>query len=172
VEETTGLRPTNEKILKGFKTLGIPPRPRDHRRCMATGSIKCGACWDNIPGYADRTHCSPGKKRRNLKIMESEQLLRLECENNGQALAWETARSIWRKTTSRIWPNISTSLINGIAALSFEDDLSKDSARLRILISMTIWIIWKSRNNNSILDQDVAPSETREVQKGLIRDII
>jgi len=37
---------------------------------------------------------------------------------------------------------------------------------------MTIWAIWKSRNKNSILDQDVAPSETREVLKELIRDLI
>jgi hypothetical protein len=42
------------------------------------------------------------------------------------------------------------------------NDYSKDSERLRILISMTIWAIWKSRNKNSINDQDVAPSETRE----------
>ena len=32
--------------------------------------------------------------------------------------------------------------------------------------------MWKSRNKNSILDQVVAPSETREVLKELIRDLI
>jgi len=69
----------------------------------------------------------------------------LECEN-GQALAWETARFIWRKITSRTWPNISTGLIKCIAALSFKDNLSKDPERLRILISMRIWAIWRSRN--------------------------
>ena len=104
--------------------------------------------------------------------MESEQHLRLECENNSQALAWETARSIWRKPTSRTWPNISTDLIKGTAALSFEDDPSKDSERLRILIAMIIWAIWKSRNKITIIDQDVVPNETRETLKGLIRDLI
>jgi len=96
----------------------------------------------------------------------------LECENNGQALAWETVRTIWQKTISRTWPNISTGLIKGIVALPFEYDLSKDSERPRILISMTIWAIWKSRNKHSILDQDVASSETRAVLKELIRDLI
>src|SRR5882757_1529614 len=38
--------------------------------------------------------------------------------------------------------------------------------------AMTIWAIWKSRNKNSILNQDVAPGETREVLKELIRDLI
>jgi len=37
---------------------------------------------------------------------------------------------------------------------------------------MTIWAIWTSRNKFSILDQDVAPSETREALKELIRDLI
>ena len=40
--------PTNEKIQKGFKTLGISPRLRDHMRCMATGRIKY---WVNTPEY-------------------------------------------------------------------------------------------------------------------------
>jgi len=111
IYDATGLRPTNEKILKGFKTLGVPPRLRDHMRWVLTGRIKCGAYWINIPRYADRAHCSLCKQRSNLDIMESEQHMWLECENNGQALAWKTTRSIWRKTTSRTWPNISTGLI-------------------------------------------------------------
>ena len=32
--------------------------------------------------------------KKNIKILESEQLMCLDCENNGQALAWETARNI------------------------------------------------------------------------------
>ena len=34
---------------------------------------------------------------------------------------------------------------------------------------MTIWAIWKSRNKNSINNQDVASNETREVQKDPFR---
>jgi hypothetical protein len=38
IQETTSLRPTNEKLLKGLKVLGVPPRLRDHlRRCMLIG---------------------------------------------------------------------------------------------------------------------------------------
>ena len=57
-------------------------------------------------------------------------------------------------------------------SLSFENDLSKDSERIRILISMTVWTIWKSRNKNSINDQDVSQAETRETLRELIRDMI
>jgi len=141
VEETTGLRPTNEKILKGFKTLGIPLRLRDHTRCMVTGMIKCGAYWNNIPGY-----CRLG----TLLVLQKEKRFR----NYGERTTYVARmRKQWSRpglgnseahlaeTTSRTWPNISTGLIKGITALSFEDDLSKDSERLRILISMTIWAI-------------------------------
>ena len=53
----------------------------------------------------------------------------------------------------------------GAATLSFENDCSrsKDSERLRILVSITIWTIWKSRHKSSINSQDVASNETTEV---------
>lgn len=63
-------------------------------------------------------------------------------------------------------------LIRGAAALSFANDFNKDSERRRILISMTICAIWKSKIENSINDQDVAPKETSGVLKGLITDLI
>ena len=62
--------------------------------------------------------------------------------------------------------------IRGTAAISFKDDHNRDSKRLRILISMTIWAIWKSRNKNSINNQDVAVNETREVLKDLLSDLV
>jgi len=73
------------------------------------------------------------------------------------------------KTTDRQWPAITTGLIRGATVLSFKDDFTKDSERLRILISMTVWSIWKSRNEKSINNRDVTPNETtgtlRELKK-------
>ena len=95
----------------------------------------------------------------------------LQCGENGQSLAWETAESVWNKYTEREWPNVSLGLIRGAAAIPFED-YSKDSERLRILVSVTIWAIWKSRNKNSINDQEVAAVEARETLKALISDLV
>ena len=53
VEENTGLRPTNERLLKGIKALEVPPRLRDHMRCLLTGRLKCGPYWSNIPRHAE-----------------------------------------------------------------------------------------------------------------------
>jgi len=96
----------------------------------------------------------------------------LDCENNGQNQAWETTKKIWQKCTPRPWPLLSMGLIRGSPALSFENDCNKDAERLRTLISMAIWSIWKSRNKSTILDQDVTPKETRATLIELIKDLI
>lgn len=78
--------------------------------------------------------------------------------NNGESLAWETARTIWLTTTSRNRPDIWTGMIRGIyAGPNFENNHRKDSEKLSILISMMIWsirAIRASRNKNSINSQD------------------
>ena len=109
--------------------------------------------------------------RKPLQI-ETEQHLWLECEHNGQEITWETARKIWRKTTTRNWPNTSLGLIRGIPAFGFENDPNKDSERLRILVTLTVWAIWKSRNKSSINDQDISPNETAETLRNSITDLV
>jgi len=64
---------------------------------------------------------------------------------------------------------MSIGLIRGTAALKFEIDQNKDSDRLRILISLSIWAIWKSRNRSAITDQVVSSNETSETLKELIQ---
>jgi len=58
VESETDLRPTNEKLLKGIKSLGVPLRLKDQIRNTLIGRIKCDPYWDSIPGHAERAFCS------------------------------------------------------------------------------------------------------------------
>jgi hypothetical protein len=107
-----------------------------------------------------------------VDVLENEQHMWLECRNNGQDRAWVKAREIWGKTTTRNWPDLSLGMIKGAAALSFEHDQNKDSERLRILISMTVWAIWKTRNKNSINNQEVSTGEASEELVRLLKDLI
>ena len=145
VQEATGLRPTNEKLLKGIRALNIPLRIKDHMRAMFMGKIKCGTFWDKVPGQNERAFCSFCRKKQNTNVVETERHMWLECQNSGQEQAWNMAERAWRRLTNREWPNITLGLIRGAAALTFEDDFSRDSERLRILITMTIWAIRKSK---------------------------
>ena len=98
VQETTELRPTNEKLLNGIHMLSIPPRVKDHMRNMLTGKIKCGPFWNKVPGHHGRAICSFCERRQNIDIRETESHLWLECNNNGQRQAWELAEKLWQKT--------------------------------------------------------------------------
>jgi hypothetical protein len=69
----------NEKLLKGIRRLGIPPRVKDHMRTMLTGKIKCGTYWNKIPGYNGRVICPFCKKKWNIETTETEKHLWLEC---------------------------------------------------------------------------------------------
>jgi ribonuclease HI len=172
VELFTGLRPTNERLLKSIKKLAVPLRLRDHMRNMLIGRIKCGSYWINIPGYDERGYCSFCKKRAGLNILETEEHIWLECPYNGRRQAWDYAQSVWELTTPKLWPDISIGLIRGASAIAFKEDFTRDAERLRILISMTLWAIWKSRNKNTITNQDVDARETKELLKTLIEDLI
>jgi len=172
VEASTSLRPTNEKLLKSFKMMKIPPHIKDLMRYMIISKIKCGAQWINILGYSERAHCSFCKRVNNEETIKSKQHMWQDCKNNRQTQAWEMTRKIWQKCTLRPWPLLSIGLIRGSPALSYENDFNKDAERLWTLISMTIWSIWKSRNKNTILNQVITSNKTRETLEELIQDLI
>ena len=65
IQETTGLRPTNEKLLKGIRALKIPPRIKDHMRNMLTGKIKCGSFWNKSPDTHKKRN-APSAKRHKI----------------------------------------------------------------------------------------------------------
>jgi len=50
--------------------------------------------------------------------------------------------------------------------------MNKDSERLRLLIAMTVWAIWKSKIKISIQNQDVTPNETTQILKELLTDLV
>jgi hypothetical protein len=70
VQEATGLRPTNEKLLKGIRKIKVLPQVRDHMRNMLTGKIKCGAFWNKIPGHYEKAICPFCKKKQNIELQK------------------------------------------------------------------------------------------------------
>jgi len=82
------------------------------------------------------------------------------------------AKRIWNKSMDRDWLNISMGLIKGIPALAYENDYTKDSERIRIIISLTTWAIWKTRNKSTMNNQEVTTIEARETLKNLITDLV
>jgi len=150
----------------------VPPHLKDHMRCLLLSKIKCGPFWNNIARHTQKAHCSICKRRQGWEITESEEHMWIQCEYNGQLLAWDMAKRIWNKSTDRDWPNISMGLITGIPALAYENDYMKDSERIRIIISLTTWAIWKTRNKSAMNNQEVTMIKARETLKNLITDLV
>jgi hypothetical protein len=168
IQRFTGLRPTNEKLLNGIRTLEVPQRVKDHMRNMLTGKIKCGTYWNKIPGYRERANCPFCKRNRNIEVTKTEEHLWLECDNSGQAQAWHTAHKLWRESTNRNWPDITIGMIRGAVAISLDTNTCKDLERL---ITITIWTIWKSKLKISINNQDVDPNEMTQQLKELLSEL-
>jgi ribonuclease HI len=177
VERETGLRPTKEALINGIWKTSSYNRLRDHLWNMLLGRLKCGGYWRHIPDFEDRAYCSFCTANGEREREESEQHLWLDCQYNSQSQAWKTARRLWAKTTTQRWPRLSIGLLRGIGAVTLTDfqggptrDMS--SERLRIIISMTIWAIWKNRNNYAIQNRPVALSDASNLLIELLKDLI
>jgi hypothetical protein len=156
IEKETGLRPTTDAMIRGIWNLDVPGRLKDHLWNMLLGKIKCGNYWKNMsPEHAPRQYCTACNAEGERETLEDEHHLWLDCQFNGQKEAWKTAKTIWRRTTKAKWPEISIGLIRGIGSFAMEDEPEKlkrnrDAERARILISTTVWTIWKARNQRAI----------------------
>ena len=112
------------------------------------------------------------QRRQSWDMSESKDHLWLQCEYNGQQMAWDTAKSIWNKSTDREWPNMSMGLIKGAPAMAYKHDNNKDLQRLRILISLTTWVIWKRRNKNTMNNKEITTIKAKETLKHLVTDLV
>ena len=63
-------------------------------------------------------------------------------------------------------------LIKGAPAMAFEHDSNKDSQRLRILISLTTWAIWKCRNKSTMNNEEISIIDAKETLKNLVTDLV
>ena len=83
-----------------------------------------------------------------------------------------TRQKEWNKSSDRDWPNISMGLIKAAPAMAFEHDSNKDSQRLRILISLTTWAIWKCRNKSTTNNEEISIIDAKETLKNLVTDLV
>jgi hypothetical protein len=171
----TGLKPTKDAIIKGIWKVGVPGRLRDHLWNMTLGRIKIGGYWRHIPDCEERTLCTFCIRNGEHHTEENEQHLWLGCEYNGQNEAWETAKQLWTKAGGHEWPHISLGIIRGVGAITLTDNQGKpakdlSSERIRILVAMTTWAIWKVRNKHAILSQPVTPSEASNLLIELLKE--
>lgn len=108
---------------------------------------RIGAFWKHIPECEERGTCQFCNEPEDLEHIV------LKCRRPGQSLVWSLAKDLWlRKHPS--WPELSLGTILGCGLATFSDEKGHDlpgTARLyRILISESLFVIWKVRNESVI----------------------
>ena len=135
--------------------------------------MKTGSYWQNIPGFEYRMYCK-ACEMKGIEALETDSHLWCECENNGQNECWKQARRIWRKCTSKRWPNTNIGIIYGTGALTIPREESTlqnaDVERLRIVTALSIWAIWKSRNKRAM--ESGHADQARMLLSDLLKDTI
>jgi ribonuclease HI/exonuclease III len=177
IEEETRLRPTDKKLIEGIWKLKVYNRLKDLIWSLLLGRLKIGTYWKKMNGYEERAICEACRRKGRYAEIETEHHLWLECENNGQKDAWKRAKEIWNKCTKKKWPQTSLGLLRGIGAITLSDANGRplrtvDSERLRIIISLTMWTIWKTRNSITIKGENTEKLNNQKLLTDIMKDII
>ncbi|EPS93544.1 hypothetical protein FOMPIDRAFT_1135933 [Fomitopsis schrenkii] len=145
--------------------LWIGTRHKDFQRKVADflwkglhGAHRVGAYWSKMQGYETRGACA------TCGATESMEHILLNCAHNGQALVWRFAQNLW-EAKGLEWHAPSFEDILGLGLQSREvlgprPRTRACHARLwRILVSESVYLIWKLRCTRVIGHQDDATWE-------------
>ncbi|KAJ7017994.1 hypothetical protein C8F04DRAFT_978182 [Mycena alexandri] len=120
---------------------------------------RIGKFWKHIPDCEDRAIC------RFCDEPEDLEHILIKCKRPGQAQIWSLAEELWLKK-HHTWPTPTLGLVLGCGLAVFKDDRGKTLPGLqrfyRILISESIFMIWKIRNN-CVISRDGEPLPENEI---------
>ncbi|KAJ6480516.1 ribonuclease H-like protein, partial [Mycena vitilis] len=118
---------------------------------------RIGIFWKHMPECEEREIC------QFCGVTEDLEHILLKCDRPGQREIWQLAEELWLKKNPS-WPSLSLGAILGCGLANFVDTKSHHlpgATRLyRILLSESMFLIWKIRNDCVINKGGVALSPT------------
>ncbi|KAJ7758247.1 hypothetical protein B0H16DRAFT_1662335 [Mycena metata] len=149
--------PTEKLIWKSIRNKDISRQVRNFMWKTLHGAHRVGKFWTHIPDMGDRVNC------QHCGVVETMEHILIECGRPGQKEIWALAESLWRRSHTT-WPTVLFGGIMGAALATFSGENNKESkgsARLyRILMTDSMYLIWKIRCEVVIRDNGVAKSVT------------
>ncbi|KAJ7711665.1 hypothetical protein B0H16DRAFT_1343555 [Mycena metata] len=116
---------------------------------------RIGNFWTHIPECEDRAIC------QFCGVTEDLEHILLKCERPGQHQIWNLAKELWLKKHDR-WPDLSLGAILGCGLASISNERGKKlpgaSRLFRIILSKSLFTIWKIRNDCVIGNSGTPPS--------------
>ncbi|KAI0080617.1 hypothetical protein K474DRAFT_1589718, partial [Panus rudis PR-1116 ss-1] len=151
IKDFNGHTPSITNIWKSLRSKDIRNNIADFMWKAMHQAYRVGSYWANIAGYEERVNCSKCAQEESLEHII------LTCNENGRSLVWDLARELLAMRSER-WPALTVGSILGCSLHHFRDssgasDLGR--ARLyRIIISESVFLIWKLRNERRITHAD------------------
>jgi ribonuclease HI/exonuclease III len=147
IQRTTGLRPEESMIWESLRSKDIENKIGDFIWKVTHGRIKCGKFFKHVPGMEEKQYCECGE-------IESIDHILIYCDRHKAKELWKEINKIWTQTTEEQWPTVSPGIIRGLGTVKFRDKDGKDQLEkeklYKILVSTTIWTVWKERNTRRI----------------------
>ncbi|KAJ6595209.1 hypothetical protein DFH09DRAFT_1413272 [Mycena vulgaris] len=157
-EELFKRTPTPAKIWKSVRHADLSRRVKTFLWKSIHGAHRIGKFWKHIPGYEERGMCT------QCNVEETLEHVLLECASPTRAQIWELVRQLWLKKHGQL-PPVSMGLILGCCMATFEKESklkpSGVNRLFRILISESIFLIWKLRCERVIQDKLHSSSEVQ-----------
>ncbi|KAJ7711656.1 hypothetical protein B0H16DRAFT_1667730 [Mycena metata] len=154
--------PTEKLIWKSIRSKDISRQVRNFMWKTLHGAHRIGKFWTHIPDMRDRANC------QHCDVVETMEHILTECSRPGQKEIWALTELLWRKTHTT-WPTVSFGGLRGAALATFPGENNKESkgsARLyRILMTDSMYLIWKIRYEVVIRDNGVAKSVGRAYER-------
>ena len=148
--------PTNQRIWLSLRHKDFSKKIQYFLWMTMHDGYKIGKYWRKISGYEDRGICQA------CNTEESMEHILTQCLALGQEQIWDLAGSLW-KYKGLAWskPVFGEILACGITNLRNEEGkyLRGESRFRRILISESAYLVWKLRNDRTINEKQISPSE-------------
>ncbi|KAJ7018378.1 hypothetical protein C8F04DRAFT_977361, partial [Mycena alexandri] len=145
--------PTPAEIWKSIRHKDFNRQVKNFLWKSIHGAHRIGSFWTHIPECRERATCNFCNETEDL-----EHVL-IKCRQPGQTQVWSLAKDLWLRKHPT-WPEPSLGGVLGCGLATFKNEKGKNSpglARLfRILVSESIFVIWKIRND-TVISHDGEP---------------
>ena len=161
-----GQRLKERTIWKGLQNIDNP-QVADFIWKVIHGRVKCGPFFRYIPNWQDKEFCICGKSETVEHILTG-------CEVSGQREIWTVMSEKWSQEAGVDAIKINMGLVMGMGSIELKDivKMRKDTAiRLwRKLVAITVWTIWKDRNDRIFNEKEASPERLMSKWKAEVKN--
>ncbi|KAK6975034.1 hypothetical protein R3P38DRAFT_2787440 [Favolaschia claudopus] len=156
VNDEFNFYPSDTMIWRSLRSTDINRLTRNFLwKCMHE-TFHVGTFWDNVPNLRHLAYCQA------CAVPDTMEHIALECNAPGQKIIWSLCEKIWNLRYP-LWPELHWGLILGCGLPRFRTNrgnrLRAKERFFTILVSASIHLIWKLRNERVLEGKNLTDAE-------------